>query len=162
MNPSLAGPVIDATHAGEALGRTAVYEAARQRIQQIHSREGVALPPGSTAPPPSVAARAAAGVPSGSAAPPKALIEAAEGNVGAFESLPGTKYSGVGNIPEEIASALIELVKPIGAKLTLYAVFIFGSVAMIFLGLSKLLEPLGGPDLKTVLTKAPVAAAAAA
>lgn len=64
-------------------------------------------------------------------------------------------------LANDVAEGAIGLVKPIATKLTLYAVLIFGAVGFIVFGVSKMLEPVGGPNLKRAITGAAVGAAAA-
>lgn len=48
---------------------------------------------------------------------------------------------------EELIEGGVEVVKPLAVKVSLYAVLIFGAVAMVIFGASELLKPVGGPDL---------------
>lgn len=74
--------------------------------------------------------------------------------VAAAESAPGEAAS-------QLASGLFGIVKPVATKFTLYAVLILGAVAMMIFGLSELLKPVGGPDLKRGLAGVAKAGAAA-
>jgi hypothetical protein len=155
-----------AAAAGEALGRKAVYEAAKARIQAIQGQQGVAYKPGSTAPAPSVAAKNASKSPTllsdifgGEVIPGEEEVEGKLLNLAG--NPPTDPAQALEQIPEKVAEGLLNLVKPIATKLTLYAVFILGGAAMILYGISKLLEPVGGPSLKSVVRKGAELGAAA-
>ena len=58
-----------------------------------------------------------------------------------------TSSVGLPNIPQEVVDYAIGQVEPIAKKVTLYAFFIVGAVALMVFGVSELLKPVGGPDL---------------
>lgn len=68
-------------------------------------------------------------------------VDAATGAIG----------EGASDIGKEAIEGGISLVKPIATKLTLYGVLIFAAVGMMIFGLSELLKPVGGPDVRGAL-----------
>jgi hypothetical protein len=86
------------------------------------------------------------------AAQHKKLVEEATLKPGAPGSLAGgvveAAQGPAGKIGQEAVEGAISFLKPDAQKLTLYLVFIVGSVALVVYGVSKMLEPVGGPNLK--------------
>jgi hypothetical protein len=70
-----------------------------------------------------------------------------EGATEVGEAIGGLINEGGSAAGKAVAEGLVEVVKPIATKLTLYAVLIFGAVAMLIFGASEMLKPVGGPDL---------------
>lgn len=63
---------------------------------------------------------------------------------------------------QAVGEGIVSWLAPEAKKLTLYAVFILGAVAMVVYGFSELLKPIGGPDLKRAAGRGAKAAAGAA
>ncbi len=154
--------------AAEAASRAETYEAAKRRIDTIEAHQGHAATPGTTAPPPSKVGSSAASLvkapglledipfigPAVSGA--KSALGLAEGAAG----LAGTSVgSAASTAAEPLAEGLVDLVKPIALKLTLYAVLILGGIALAGYGLATALRP-EPPKLRHLAGKAAMAAAA--
>jgi hypothetical protein len=76
---------------------------------------------------------------------------------------PGSPAGGVVEAGETpVVEGIVHEVEPIAKKVTLYFVFIVGSVALMVYGVSKMLEPVGGPNLKSHIKGAVEKAGAAA
>jgi hypothetical protein len=136
---------------------TAAIARIKARIYAIeHPTAGIAAKPGTTAPPPSVAAKHA-----GPALPGTKLIEqvpflgptltAGKAAVELGESVPGELAGkAAGAAAEPIAEGLVGLVQPIALKLTLYAALILGGIALAGYGLATALKP-EPPNIKRAL-----------
>lgn len=76
------------------------------------------------------------------------------GAASAAESVVGAVTGAAGDAGQAVAEGAIEFVRPDLEKLTLYAVLIFGAMAMMIFGLSELLKPVGGPDIRNAIAHA--------
>lgn len=81
---------------------------------------------------------------------------------GAIEAGGGLLGEGAGAAGQAVGEGIVNWIKPTATKLTLYAVLIFGAVALVLLGAHQLLRPLGAPSLKDAAGKAAEIGAAGA
>lgn len=156
--PEISSIVSGAKTAAEAAARQAVYERAQARINSIEAQQGATTAPGSTPPTPSSAGKSAIDRLKSATSPGSLafdtlpgigpVAQALGGIANAVESpLAGVVGEAEGAARNAVGEGLVNWIKPVATKLTLYAVFILGAVVMMVFGLSELLKPVGGPSV---------------
>jgi hypothetical protein len=147
---SIGGVLSSIDTQAEAAARRATYNMAKDRIAAIQAREGHAAPQGSTAPSPfSVGKALENGLSTLPGIGPFAQAAGTLGSVGeSIGGAAGKSIESAATLPAEaLAEGLFGIVKPVALKLTLYAVLIFGGIALAGYGLATMLKP-EPPSLK--------------